>query len=84
MAIPATQLRPGMVIKHNNDLHSVFSVEHRTPGQSAGIHPGQVAQPPYRSNVRAPLPLRRSPSKRSSSMKCRWSFSMPTAMTTTS
>ena len=32
MAIPATQLRPGMVIKHNNDLHSVFKVEHRTPG----------------------------------------------------
>jgi elongation factor P len=25
-------MRPGMVIKHNNDLHSVFSVEHRTPG----------------------------------------------------
>ncbi|HZQ91623.1 MAG TPA: elongation factor P [Terriglobales bacterium] len=32
MAIPATQLRPGMIIKHNNDLHNVFSVEHRTPG----------------------------------------------------
>ncbi len=32
MAIPATQLRPGMIIKHNHDLHSVFSVEHRTPG----------------------------------------------------
>ncbi len=32
MAIPATQMRPGMVIKHNNELHSVFSVEHRTPG----------------------------------------------------
>jgi elongation factor P len=32
MSIPATQLRPGMVIKHNNDLHTVFSVEHRTPG----------------------------------------------------
>ncbi len=32
MAIPATQMRPGMVIKHNNDLHMVFSVEHRTPG----------------------------------------------------
>src|SRR5690349_728903 len=32
MAIPATQMRPGMVIKHNNDLCSVFSVEHRTPG----------------------------------------------------
>ena len=32
MAIPATQLRPGMIIKHNDQLHSVFKVEHRTPG----------------------------------------------------
>jgi elongation factor P len=32
MAIPATQLRPGMIIKHNDTLHSVFKVEHRTPG----------------------------------------------------
>jgi elongation factor P len=32
MAIPATQLRPGMIIKHNNQLHLVFKVEHRTPG----------------------------------------------------
>jgi elongation factor P len=32
MAIPATQLRPGMVIKHNDQLHLVFKVEHRTPG----------------------------------------------------
>src|SRR5258707_6200101 len=32
MSIPATQMRPGMVIKHNNELHTVFSVEHRTPG----------------------------------------------------
>ena len=32
MAIPATQMRPGMVIKHNNELHTVFAVEHRTPG----------------------------------------------------
>jgi elongation factor P len=32
MAIPATQMRPGMIIKHNNDLHLVFTVEHRTPG----------------------------------------------------
>lgn len=32
MAISATQMRPGMVIKHNNELHSVFKVEHRTPG----------------------------------------------------
>ena len=32
MAIPATQMRPGMIIKHNDQLHSVFKVEHRTPG----------------------------------------------------
>ena len=32
MAIPATQMRPGMIIKHNDVLHSVFAVEHRTPG----------------------------------------------------
>ena len=32
MAIPATQMRPGMVIKHNDQLHQVFAVEHRTPG----------------------------------------------------
>lgn len=32
MAIPATQMRPGMIIKHNDKLHLVFSVEHRTPG----------------------------------------------------
>src|ERR1700756_4046528 len=32
MAIPATQMRPGMIIKHNNDLHLVFTLGHRTPG----------------------------------------------------
>lgn len=32
MSIPATQMRPGMIINFKNDLHLVFSVEHRTPG----------------------------------------------------
>jgi elongation factor P len=32
MSIPATQMRPGMIIKHKDELHLVFSVEHRTPG----------------------------------------------------
>ncbi|HZY63667.1 MAG TPA: elongation factor P [Edaphobacter sp.] len=32
MSIPATQMRPGMIIKFKDDLHLVFSVEHRTPG----------------------------------------------------
>jgi elongation factor P len=35
--IAATQLRPGMVIKFNNDLHSVFSMVHRTPGNLRGF-----------------------------------------------
>ena len=32
----ATLLRPGMVIQHNGDLYSVFSTEHRTPGNKRG------------------------------------------------
>lgn len=35
--ISATQLRPGMVIKFNNDLFSMFSVMHRTPGNLRGF-----------------------------------------------
>ncbi|MBI3694957.1 MAG: elongation factor P [Acidobacteria bacterium] len=35
--LQSTQLRPGMVIKFNNDLFSVFSVNHRTPGNLRGF-----------------------------------------------
>jgi elongation factor P len=35
--IPATQLRPGMVIKFNNELYSIFKTEHRTPGNLRGF-----------------------------------------------
>jgi elongation factor P len=35
--IAATQLRPGMVIKFNTDLFSIFSVNHRTPGNLRGF-----------------------------------------------
>ncbi|HAX41833.1 MAG: elongation factor P [Bryobacteraceae bacterium] len=35
--IQATQLRPGMVILFNNELHSVFSMTHRTPGNLRGF-----------------------------------------------
>jgi elongation factor P len=34
--IKATQLRPGMIIKHEGDLHVVYSVDHRTPGNKRG------------------------------------------------
>ncbi len=35
--ISATQMRPGMVIKYNNELYTVFSVSHRTPGNLRGF-----------------------------------------------
>lgn len=35
--IQSTQLRPGMVIKFNNELFSVFKTEHRTPGNLRGF-----------------------------------------------
>ena len=35
--ISATQMRPGMVILFNKELHSVFSVNHRTPGNLRGF-----------------------------------------------
>src|SRR5580704_17512647 len=35
--IAATQLRPGMVIKFNNELCLVFKMEHRTPGNLRGF-----------------------------------------------
>jgi elongation factor P len=35
--ISATQLRPGMIIKFNNELYSVFSMTHRTPGNLRGF-----------------------------------------------
>ena len=37
MQIAATQLRPGMVVKFNNDLFSIFKMEHRTPGNLRGF-----------------------------------------------
>src|ERR1700683_5545310 len=35
--LSSTQLRPGMVVKFNNDLFSVFKMEHRTPGNLRGF-----------------------------------------------
>jgi elongation factor P len=34
--LKATQLRPGMIIKHENDLCVIYSVDHRTPGNKRG------------------------------------------------
>ena len=35
--ISATQMRPGMVIVFNKELYTVFSVNHRTPGNLRGF-----------------------------------------------
>lgn len=35
--IAATQVRPGMVIKFNNELYSIFNMVHRTPGNLRGF-----------------------------------------------
>lgn len=35
--ISSTALRPGMVIKFNNELYSIFKTEHRTPGNLRGF-----------------------------------------------
>jgi len=37
LLIAATKLRPGMVVKLNNELHTVFSMVHRTPGNLRGF-----------------------------------------------
>ena len=33
----ATLLRPGVIIKHEGELFTIFSVEHRTPGNKRGF-----------------------------------------------
>ena len=35
--ISSTQMRPGMVIKFNNELYTIFKMEHRTPGNLRGF-----------------------------------------------
>ena len=83
MAIPATQMRPGMIIKHNNELHAVFSVEHRTPGNLRAFIQAKLRNlrtgAMFEHRFRSPDPI-----ERVSSTKSRWSFSITTATTTTS
>ena len=35
--VQATRLRPGMVVRHEGELYSVFSLTHRTPGNKRGF-----------------------------------------------
>ena len=37
MFIAATQLRPGMLINHDGELHRIMTVMHITPGNKRGM-----------------------------------------------
>ncbi len=37
MNVQATQLRPGMVVRHNGDICTIHKTEHRTPGNKRGF-----------------------------------------------
>ena len=53
--ISATQMRPGMVVKFNNDLYLRFQRESPDARQPARFRAGQDAQPAQRHDDRAPL-----------------------------
>jgi elongation factor P len=57
--ISSTQLRPGMVIKFNNELYTVFSMTHRTPGNLRGFVQARMRSLRYGHHDRAPLLLGR-------------------------
>ena len=63
MAIPATQLRPGMIIKHNDQLHLVFKVEHRTPGNLRAFIQAKLRNlksgAMFEHRFRSPTPLKK-------------------------
>ncbi|MGH9779172.1 MAG: elongation factor P, partial [Candidatus Acidiferrales bacterium] len=35
--VQATRMRPGMVVRHDGRLFTVFSLSHRTPGNKRGF-----------------------------------------------
>ena len=82
--ISATQLRPGMVIKFNNELYSVFSMNHRTPGNLRGFVQARMRSLRIRLHDRAPLLFRRPRRKGRNSMSRKWSTCTTTASTTIS
>ena len=72
-----------MIVKHNNELHSVFSMVHRTPGNLRGfvqakmrnIRTGSMMEHRFSSEDKV---------ERSPSTNRRWSISTTTASTSTS
>ncbi len=50
-------MRPGMIIKHNDQLHLVFKVEHRTPGNLRAFIQAKLRNLRIGRDVRTPLSL---------------------------
>ena len=81
--IASTQMRPGMVIKFNNELFSIFSVNHRTPGNLRGfvqakmrnLRSGSMIEHRFSSEDRV---------ERAISTSRKWSICTTTASTTIS
>jgi len=44
----ATQIRPGMVLQHENELYTVFSTDHRTPGNKRGSMQNSLKESAHR------------------------------------
>ena len=84
MAIPATQMRPGMIIKFKDELHLVFSCRASHARQPARVHSGEAAECAYGFDVRGALPLAGSRLSASTLTRSRWSFCTTMATTTTS
>jgi elongation factor P len=83
MQIAATQLRPGMVVKFNNDLFSIFKMEHRTPGNLRGFV--QVKMHNFKSGTMIEHRFSSEDRVEKASLdEQRWNISTTTASTSTS
>ena len=79
----ANDLRPGMIIRHNNELFTIYKAEHRTPGnlrafvqaKMRNLRTGAMNDHRFRSEDNV---------ERAASTMWRCSTSMPTAIPTTS
>ena len=49
--IPATQLKRGMCIKHDNDLYRVVETQHKTPGNLRGMVQAKIRRLKTGSNI---------------------------------
>ena len=69
--VRATQLRPGMIIRHEGDLYTVHSVDHRTPGNKRGamatrmrnLRTGSIVDHRFRAEDSIERAVRKSPRK---------------------